>query len=65
MPNVQKEAELQGATHCDGVNLLPSQIMVEMVRKDNPDGTGGQRTTAQTLWAQSPGGDTLPVIRLA
>jgi len=36
-----------------------------MVRKDNPDGTGGQRTTAQTLWAQSPGGDTLPVIRLA
>ncbi len=65
VPNVQKEAELQGATHCDGVNLLPSQIMVEMVRKDNPDGTGGQRTTAQTLWAQSPGGDTLPVIRLA
>ncbi len=64
VPNVQKEAELQDATHCDGVNLLPSQVMVEMYRKDNANGTGGQRVTAQTLWMDSPGGDTLPVIRL-
>ena len=65
VPNVQKEAELQDATHCDGVNLLPSQIMVEMARSDNPDGSGGRRVTAQTLWASSPGGDDLPSLVLA
>ena len=64
VPNVQREAELQDATHCDGVNLLPSQIMVEMTRKDQATGGGGQRVTAQTLWANSPGGDDLPTIVL-
>lgn len=64
VPNVQKEAELQDVTHCDGANLLPSQVMVEMYRTDNADGTGGKRVTAQTLWMDSPGGSDLPVIQL-
>ena len=65
IPNVQKEAELQGATHCDGVNLLPSQIMVQMDCLDDPNNPAGpRRTTAQTLWTNSPGGTDLPEIRL-
>ncbi len=64
VPNVQKEAELQDATHCDGENLLPSQVMAELYRQDDPNGGGGQRTTAQTLWTNSPGGVDLPIILL-
>ncbi len=64
VPNVQKEAELQDVTHCDGANLLPSQVMVEMYRTDSATGAGGQRPTARTLWMDSPGGDTLPVVQV-
>ncbi len=65
VPNVQKEAELQEITSCDGSNLLPSQIMVEMYRADDPNNpNGSKRLTASTLWMNSPGGEDLPQIVL-
>ncbi|WP_322175240.1 M60 family metallopeptidase [Acutalibacter caecimuris] len=65
VPNVQREAELQDATHCDGVNLLPSEVMAELYRVDDPNDPDSPRlTTASTLWALSPGGEDLPEIVL-
>ena len=64
VPNVQKEAELQEITSCDGSNLLPSQIKVELYRTDDPNSAASKRKTAETLWIHSPGGDELPTITL-
>ncbi len=64
VPNVQKEAELQEVSHCDGANLLPSQIKVELYRTDDPSSTKNERLTAETLWVHSPGGEELPTITL-
>ena len=64
VPNVQKEAELQEVSHCDGVNLLPSQMKAVLSRTDLPDSTESQRVTAETLWTLAPGGEDLPVIVL-
>ena len=64
VPNVQKEAELQEADHCKGDNLLPSMIRAEMFRTDVPNDTSSGRTTSETLWFHSPGGEDLPVIVL-
>lgn len=64
VPDVQKEAELQGESHCDGVNLLPSMIRAEIFRTDDPNDAGSKRTTAETLWVSAPGGDDLPVVVL-
>lgn len=64
VPDVQKEAELQGASRCDGANLLPTQIRAEIFRTDDPSDASSMRTTAETLWVFSPGGDNLPVIVL-
>ena len=64
MPNVQKEAELQEITSCDGSNLLPSQIKAQLYRTDLPEDSTIKRETAETLWIHSPGGDELPTITL-
>lgn len=64
VPNVQKEAELQETDACNGENLLPSMIRAEIFRTDTPDDTTSGRTTAETLWFHSPGGEELPVIVL-
>ena len=64
IPNIQKEAELQEVAHCDGINLLPSQIKVELYRTDNPNNADSKRKTAETLWVHSPGGTDLPTITL-
>jgi len=72
IPNVQQEAALQDKldeagnvlTHCGGVNLLPSQIKAVLSRTDVPDDATDQRTTAETLWIHSPGGEDLPTIVL-
>lgn len=64
VPDVQKEAELQGESHCDGMNLLPSMIRAEIFRTDDPNDTSSKRTTAETLWVSAPGGDDLPVVVL-
>ena len=64
VPDVQREAELQEIIHCDGVNLLPSQMKAVFSRTDLPDDAGSQRVTAETLWTWTPGGDNLPVIVL-
>ena len=65
VPNVQREAELQEATHCDGVNLLPSEIMAELYRVDDPKNpNSGRLLTASTLWMHSPGGQDLPDLVL-
>lgn len=71
--NVEKEKELQTvfseeekASHCDGVNLLPSRMRAIMARSDKPeDAEDGVRTTAVTLWIDTPGGDELPCIVLS
>lgn len=64
VPNVQHEAELQGETHCDGENLLPSRIKAEFSRTDDPTSPDSQRVTAETLWTHTPGGHELPEIVL-
>ncbi len=64
IPNVQNEAALQEATHCDGVNLLPSMIRAEIFRTDMPEDTSSGRSTAETLWVSAPGGEDLPIVVL-
>lgn len=64
VPDVQKEAELQESSHCDGENLLPSEMQVELYRLDDPTkpNTSSKRMTSNTLWVPSPGGQDLPTI---
>lgn len=67
VPDVQREAELQGeGSHCDVTNLLPAQIRVELYRTDDPEDASSKRLTAQTLWIHSPGGtqEDLPSVVL-
>lgn len=65
VPNVQREAELQGAgSHCSADSLLPASMKLEFYRTDVPDSTENMRLTAETLWLSTPGGDTLPTIVL-
>ena len=65
IPNVQREAELQGeASGCNAENLLPAQMRAVLSRTDLPDAADSQRVTAQTLWINTPGGTELPEIVL-
>lgn len=65
VPNVQKEAELQGEiSSCAAENLLPAQIKAEIFRTDDPNNAENKRTTAETLWFAAPGGEALPTIIL-
>ncbi len=65
IPNVQKEAELQGgASACNDASLLPAQMRAVLSRTDQPDLPDSQRVTAETLWINTPGGEDLPVIVL-
>ena len=67
IPDVQREAELQGeSSHCDVTNLLPAQIRVDFFRTDVPNDTSSKRLTAQTMWIYSPGGaqEDMPVVVL-
>ena len=64
VPNVQKEAELQESSRCNGINLLPSQMRAVLSRTDVPDSADSQRVTAETLWVGTPGGTDLPTIVL-
>lgn len=65
IPDVQREAELQGeASGCGAENLLPAQMRAVLSRTDQPDLPDHQRVTAETLWIDAPGGTDLPVIEL-
>lgn len=65
VPNVQKEQELQGVqSHCTVENLLPTRMMVELYRTDDPNHADSLRLTASSSWIYSPGGDELPSIVL-
>ena len=65
IPNVQKEAELQGeASACNAASLLPAQMRAVLSRTDQPTQAESQRVTAETLWINTPGGEDLPVIVL-
>ena len=65
IPDVQREAELQGEqSDCSGVNLLPSQMRAVLSRTDMPTASDSQRVTAETLWISAPGGAELPAIVL-
>ncbi len=64
VPDVQREAELQEQSLCDGVNLLPSEIRAVLSRTDDPNSAASQRVTAETLWIAAPGGTDLPEMVL-
>ncbi len=65
IPNVQKEAELQGGTSaCNAASLLPAQMRAVLSRTDKPTLAESQRVTAETLWINTPGGEDLPAIEL-
>ena len=65
VPNVQREAELQGeVSGCAAERLLPSRMRAVLSRTDLPTAPESQRVTAETLWIDSPGGSDLPVIEL-
>ena len=65
IPNVQREAELQGETSgCNDASLLPAQMRAVLSRTDLPDTADSQRVTAETLWINTPGGTDLPAIVL-
>ena len=65
IPDVQREAELQGEqSDCGGENLLPSQMRAVLSRTDLPDSAESQRITAETLWIDTPGGADLPAVVL-
>lgn len=65
IPDVQREAELQGeASGCNAANLLPAQMRAVLSRTDKPTLAESQRVTAETLWIHTPGGTDLPEIVL-
>ena len=65
IPDVQREAELQGeASGCNDASLLPAQMRAVLSRTDQPTLPDSQRVTAETLWINTPGGTDLPVIVL-
>ncbi len=67
IPNVQREAELQGEVDeicVPDENLLPFRMRAVLSRTDSMDDAGSQRITAETLWINTPGGEDLPVIEL-
>lgn len=65
IPNVQREAELQGeASACNAASLLPAQMRAVLSRTDQPTLPDSQRVTAETLWINTPGGEDLPAIVL-
>ncbi len=65
IPNVQREAELQGeASACNAAGLLPARMRAVLSRTDQPALPDSQRVTAETLWINTPGGADLPVIVL-
>ena len=65
IPNVQREAELQGeASGCNDASLLPAQMRAVLSRTDQPTLAESQRVTAETLWINTPGGEDLPAIEL-
>ena len=65
VPNVQREAELQGeASGCSTANLLPAQMRAVLSRTDQPTLPDSQRVTAETLWINTPGGTDLPELVL-
>ena len=65
VPNVQREAELQGeVSGCAAERLLPSRMRAVLSRTDLPTAPESQRITAETLWIDSPGGSDLPVFEL-
>lgn len=53
------------ASICNGENLLPSRLKIELYRTDDANTTESQRKTAETLWIHSPGGTDLPYIILS
>lgn len=65
VPNVQKEAELQGEVNdCSAESLLPAQLKAELYRTDTAESTESKRLTSDTIWIDSPAEDAMPDIIL-
>lgn len=65
IPNVQKEAALQGeGSECAAESLLPAQLKAELYRTDTAESTESKRLTSDTIWIDSPLDDDMPEIIL-
>lgn len=65
VPDVQKEAELQGEVpDCSAESLLPAQIKAEIYRTDTIESADSRRLTGDTLWISSPSEASMPEIIL-
>lgn len=65
VPNVQKEAELQGdVSDCSAESLLPAQIKAELYRTDTIESADSKRLTSDTVWIDSPSDESMPEIIL-
>ena len=65
VPNVQKEAELQGdVSDCSAESLLPAQIKAELYRTDVIESADSKRLTSDTVWIDSPSDESMPEIIL-
>lgn len=65
VPNIQKEAELQGeASDCTVASLLPSQIKAVLYRTDDITSTESKRMTSDTIWIDAPSDSAMPEIIL-
>ncbi len=67
VPNVQKEAELQGkaGSDCAASSVLPAQIKAVFYRTDTPEDPTQKRKTSDTVWIDSPSYESMPTIELA
>ncbi len=65
VPNVQKEAELQGeASDCTAASLLPVQLKAVLYRTDDITSTESKRMTSDTIWIDAPSDSSMPDIIL-
>ncbi|MCH5186525.1 MAG: hypothetical protein J1F64_10465, partial [Oscillospiraceae bacterium] len=65
VPNVQREADLQGdISDCSAQSLLPAQIKAEIYRSDSIERADEKRLTSDTVWIDSPSYESLPEIIL-
>nr|WP_307991752.1 M60 family metallopeptidase [uncultured Niameybacter sp.] len=65
VPDIQKEAELQGHIDCSATSVLPTEIMAEMYYVDDPTNSqSSRRVTSQTLWYSTPSYESMPELTL-
>lgn len=65
VPDIQKEAELQGEhIDCSITSLLPTKIKAEIYRSEKANDYTNSRLTSDTVWISMPSYETLPTIEI-